>query len=503
MNQQLIDAFHACNTIADILKVCDEATLIQAIRAQFPRVDSTLSQTDNNRTEIDNNCAEADNNRTEVDINRTEVDDSSKNVELSEEQRGFMRLALGGENIFLTAAAGAGKSYVIDKTVIELRSRYDTNPDIPSRVAVCASTGKAASLINGRTIHSYLGIGLAKQDAEALFEKLITVRRLKPKYKELLNLRVLIVDEISMINNILLDKISDYLSLIKKNHLPFGGVQMIFVGDLCQLAPVEGKYCIDARSYAELCPIVIQFTQCFRQRDPKFQQILAEARVGKLSQASFDVLMKQNSIDESQFPNMRPMLICSTNREVDAINQRELNKLSTDQNTYAIRPISLDKKKIEISAKQEGIPEQVDLAVDAQIIITTNISMGGGRTIANGTQGKIVSMHESHINASLVGWRSDVKIGFQKVIDPDCIDPDVNPIYIFEYLPVRLGWATSIHRAQGTTCSLLEVDLNRVFAAGQAYVAISRVQSLAGLKITGLKRNAFIADPKIIEFYAK
>jgi ATP-dependent exoDNAse (exonuclease V) alpha subunit len=212
--------------------------------------------------------------------------------------------------------------------------------------------------------------------------------------------------------------------------------------------------------------------------------------------------MQQSSIDHYQFPDMKPTLICSTNREVDSINQRELNKLKTEKKTYHIIPISVNSRKIETAAKLEGIVDRVELAVDAQIMITTNISMGGGRSIANGSQGTVLSMYEDHINVRLIGWCSDVKIGFQKLLDPECIDPDNNPVYLFEYLPVRLGWASTVHKAQGMTCDLLEIDLSKIFAAGQGYVAISRVRSLAGLKLTGLKRNAFIADQKILEFYS-
>ncbi len=401
-----------------------------------------------------------------------------------------------------TVTHNCGKSFVINETVRQLRARYDAPDADVSRVAICASTGKAASLIGGKTIHSFLGIGLAKQCAEELHERLITTRRLKAKYFELKGLKTLIIDEISMINNILLDKISRYLELIHGNEEPFGGVQMIFVGDLHQLAPVEGRYFIESASYRDLKPIVIQLTKCFRQDDPLFQQVLAEARVGKLSTNSYNMLMNRNTIDKTLFPDMEPTLICSTNREVDAINQRELNKLTTEKKVYSILPIATNAKKIEIACKLESIPEKVELAIDAQIMITTNISMGGGKVIANGSQGKIISMHDTHVNVRLIDWTSDVRIGFQKVLDPDCIDEDKNPIYLLEYLPIRLGYALTIHRCQGMTCSLLEVNLNKVFAAGQAYVAISRIRSLNGLKLIGLKKNAFIADKKIIEFYA-
>ena len=493
MNNQLIEAFHSHTTFSDIIDASGvsnkqfEQIVIEAIRAHYKVQPLKVVPS-----------AAPINKPIKMVHTEPEVHDG-----LSEEQQSFVQMALSGENIFLTAAAGYGKSFAITETVLQLRKRYDTNPDLPSRVAVTASTGKAASLIGGRTIHSFLGIGLAKQTADELYDRLVTTRRLKPKYNELKNLKTLIIDEISMVNHILLDKISDYLELIKKNDRPFGGVQMIFVGDLHQLSPVEGKYFIEATSYVAANPIVMQLTKCFRQDDPMFQKILSEARVGKLSKESFEILMQQHDIDHEQFPGMKPTRICSTNREVDAINQRELNKLTTDKRTYKLIPISTNSRKIDTAAKLEGIPEVVDLAVDAQIMITTNISMGGGRTIANGTQGTIISMYDDHINARLIGWSSDVKIGFQKQLDPDCIDEDSNPIYLFEYMPVRLGYAGTIHRSQGMTCSLLEVDLSKIFAAGQGYVAISRVRSLAGLKLTGLKRNAFIADKKILEFYAK
>lgn len=487
MNQQLINAFHNNTTFSDIIDASGitnkqfEQTVIETIKKHYKIVKTT---------EI------IDETKTETTINKTDL------IELSDEQLDFIEMAMKGESIFLTSSAGTGKSFVIKEAIRQLRARYDAPDADVSRVAICASTGKAASLIGGKTIHSFLGIGLAKQCAEELYERLVTTRRLKAKYFELKGLKTLIIDEISMINNILLDKISRYLELIHGNEEPFGGVQIIFVGDLHQLAPVEGRYFIESASYRDLKPIVIQLTKCFRQDDPLFQQVLVEARVGKLSTNSYNVLMSRNTIDKTLFPDMEPTLICSTNREVDAINQKELNKLTTEKRVYSILPIATNAKKIEIACKLEAIPEKVELAVDAQIMITTNISMGGGKVIANGSQGKIISMHDTHVNVRLIDWTSDVRIGFQKVLDPECIDEDKNPIYLFEYLPMRLGYALTIHRVQGATCSLLEVNLNKVFAAGQAYVAVSRVRTLEGLKLTGLKKNSFFSDKKIIEFYA-
>jgi ATP-dependent exoDNAse (exonuclease V) alpha subunit len=434
----------------------------------------------------------------------TELDSIDPNMSsLSEEQKNFISLAMKGNSLFLTAPAGYGKSFAIDHVIKELRLLHDS-PDEPSRVAITASTGKAAEIINGRTLHSYLGIGLARLPVEKLYEKVKTVFRLRPKYKELKNVATIIIDEVSMINDELLTKISKYLSLIKQNTEPFGGIQMIFVGDLHQLPPVQGRFFIDSSSYKALNPAVIQFTKCFRQDNIEFQQILSEARVGKLSRESYDRLKLCNDIDRNLFgDDVKPMKVCSTNREVDAINQKELNKIEGDIKVYPIIPISLDEKKVELSAKAESIPSEVVLKVGAQIVVTFNVSMNGKQSIANGSQGLVVAMNEKSIDMMEVGSNKIVKVPYQKLIDPDCIDEDDNPEYVLEYLPVRLGWALTIHKCQGMTTSIMEVDLSKVFADGQAYVAVSRVRSIDGLKIIGLKETSFIANQKILQFYQR
>lgn len=425
-------------------------------------------------------------------------------IELSDEQQEFLNLVLTGNSIFLTASAGYGKSAALEHAVRELRRLHDHDPMIPSKIAITASTGKAAGLIGGRTVHSYLGVGLARLSAEKLYEKLMTVSRMKKKRRELMQLKTLIIDEISMINAAFLDKISSYLALIKCNNEPFGGVQMVFVGDLLQLPPVEGKFMIEANAYKQLNPIVIQLTKCFRQSDKIFQEILSEARFGNLSDKSYEILLAQNEINREKFdPDAKPMLICSTNKEVDAINQRELARINEPIVEYEIIPIDSNMRKIELAASSEAIPLVIKLKIGAQIVITTNVSLGTGLIIANGTQGFVREMHEKHIIVELFDMDQDVKIAYHSVLDPDIIDEDLKPVYIFEYLPIKLGYAMTIHKCQGMTCSLLEIDLSKVFADGQAYVAVSRVKSLDGLKLIGLKRNAFKANKFILRFYQR
>ncbi len=507
MDQEIINAFHKFNSFSDIIDSIDitnkkfETTIIEYIRNTF----TLENKKEVNKEEIDTNINKEVNEEVNKEVNEEEIDtkineEENINHELSDEQKYFVKMALEGHSIFLTAPAGFGKSFVINHLVKELRNKYDNKYCENSKVSICASTGKASSLIGGRTIHSYLGIGLAKQSANDLFKKLVSSIRLKSKYFELRELKVLIIDEISMISDAFIDKISEYLELIHKNNEPFGGIQVIFIGDLFQLQPIEGKFFIDSITYKSLNPLIIQFTKCFRQNDIEFQNILSEARIGKLSDESFKILLNNNkNIDKSLFLNMEPMIICPTNNEVDAINQRELNKLTTEKKIYKIKPIVSNKKLIEMVVKQQGIPEEIKLGINAQIMITTNIS----QNIVNGSQGIIKEMYDDYVIVRLINLDNDIKIGYNKVLDPDCIDEERNPIYIFEYLPIRLAYANTIHKIQGATCNYIEVNLSKVFVPGQAYVGISRVKTLKGLKITGLKKSSFFANKRVIEFYSK
>lgn len=493
----MITAFHTHDSISDIADASDIS-----ISALEKLVISIIRST--HKAPIEANESDSDSDES---IQDTESD--SMKIELSEEQLDFIDRAMKRENLFLTAPAGYGKSEVIHETVCRLRRRYDKPNAEISAVAVCASTGRAASLLNigsARTLHSYLGIGLAKQSADVLYERLITTRRMRPKYHELKALKVLIIDEISMINHVLMDKISIYLELIKDCTDPFGGIQLIVVGDLYQLPPIEGKYFFESAAYKDAHAGIAHLTKCFRQSDPVFQEVLNQARVGDLSKESYNILLAQNSIDGKQFKNIKPMQLRATNREVDAINARELNKLSKETgvsiHTYKIVPISNNKKKIETVCKMEAIEMAVDVAVGAQIMITANVSMGNGQRIANGSMGIVLEIYPESIMIDLIQGEA-VKLSLQKVVDPDSDEFSKHPDYLFEYMPIRLGFAISIHKSQGCSVDCLSVDLGSVFGFAMGYVAISRCRSLAGLQILGLKKNSFKADPQVTEFYAQ
>ncbi len=448
-------------------------------------------------------------------------DGANDEISLSDEQKEFVRLVVEqNRNLALLCPAGYGKTTVITSLISSLRrtrkprsaawfqQRYGNycNVDRLQECPVfglCASTGKAASLIKGRTLHSFLGIGIGRGSVSDWVARVSTAKYMRQTFDALRAMQVLIIDEISMISAQLLDKISDYLQQVRKCTDPFGGVQLVLVGDLCQLAPVQGEFMFMSKEYKAANVEIFKLTKCFRQSDPTFLALLNELRYGKCSEQSMQTLRERTQIDETYARGMAPMKLLSTNNEVDEVNEYELMRSCKQSgekiNIFKVRAVtgSALNRKAELYRKLDGIPEEVKLAVGCQVVITHNL----GGAVVNGSQGRVVSISSTNeIQVELLdGIVTTVRyIGYK--------DPEHPDIYkapsLFSYLPMRLGYASTIHKAQGMTLKLLEVDLKRVFAHGQGYVAISRCVDLRGLIVRNLLSvKAFICDRKVKAFY--
>lgn len=438
-------------------------------------------------------------------------------IQFSDEQLEFIRLAVKErKSLSLLAPAGHGKSKIVQTCVELMQQLFEPYPQSwfakrygrfsnTDELARCptfgltASTGKAASLIKGRTIYSYLGIGIGKGPVSDWYKRVSTAKYLQTTFNYLRAVQVIIIDEISMISAELLDKISEYLQKIRKCDDPFGGIQMIFIGDVAQLSPVVGSFMFKSKEYQAANVQAHHLTKCFRQSDPVFLKLLNEIRRGECSDESFAILKAQTSIDEEYSNGLQPTQILSTNAEVDRINEQELAKIcmasGMTPTAFPIIMTTRDSKKAEALRKSEMIPESVKLVVGAQIVITHNIN----RTVVNGSQGVVKSIRPNELTATLLDI-GDVVIAYAAFKDPECHNIFTAKT-IFEYLPVRLGWAMSIHKSQGSTMQLLQVDLKNVFCHGQGYVALSRVKSLQGLIVKGLSRKAFICNNEVKKYY--
>jgi ATP-dependent exoDNAse (exonuclease V) alpha subunit len=437
-------------------------------------------------------------------------------ITFTEEQIQFMRLAvLDRKNLALLAGAGYGKSAIINTlttlfhdmlnplTYLDVVERYGQYCDVKgimnaAKIGLCASTGKAASLIHGRTLHSYFGIGLGRGTVKEWVQRVSTARYLSKTFIALRSVQVIIIDEISMISAQLLDNLSLYLQAIRKSDLPFGDVQLIFVGDLAQLSPVNGAFMFRSREYKSANVMQFQLTKCFRQSgDLAFLKILHELRIGECSDESLAILQSRTSIDQEYSASMQPMRLVSTNEEVDAINCRELQRVIAEKEVEPKSfPIIMgnDPRKGNACRKAEGIPECVELAIGAQVVVVRNIST----TIVNGTQGVVVAFHADAVALITVAG-SRVVIPYISLKDPD--DPDIYTAKsLLQYLPLRLGFAGTIHKSQGMSLALVDIDCRRIFCHGQMYVGISRCTSLRGLRLSNFSRKAVICDPSVRSF---
>ena len=396
---------------------------------------------------------------------------------MNPEQQLALDDVIKGINVFITGGAGVGKSFLVNKIV-----RAFCNV---KKIGVCAMTGCAALLVNGATVHSYLGIGLAKESAAVLAQR---VKRFVNVNQRLMELDVLLIDEVSMLNDELFEKINEFLQIVRRNKKPFGGVQMIFVGDPFQLCPVEGDYCFTAKSWSKDTIKTHTLTANMRQKgDQVFKELLDRVRWGKCSPEDLETLKKCKN---TEFPSgIIPTRLYAKNINVDSINKFEFDKLVTDVYAYPTQFTSEASKKW---ASANKIPETVHIRIGAQVMCTRNLPAFG---LVNGSRGFISDVSEVDVTIQLIEGGS-VRLGLVSV------SPFENPYIVVSFMPLKLAWAITIHSSQGMTIDALEVDLGKdVFAFGQAYTGLSRARSLSSVKISNVVATSFITSPTVKKFF--
>jgi len=366
---------------------------------------------------------------------------------LNEEQKYALKCVSEGNNILLTGSAGTGKSYTI-KYIIE----YLNNAN--KKYAITASTGTAAVIIGGQTLHSFLGLGLGTGTVKEILNNIL---KNKKKHESILNLEVLIIDEISMIDKDLFEKISLILSIIKSNDVYFGNIQIILVGDFCQLAPVKGKYCFLADIWNKMNIKIVLLEKLIRHdEDLLFQQILKIVRKGRCTDNIIKVL---NKLKDTEFENgIIPTKLYPINVNVDKINNIEIEKLKACGN------ISKTYTAISSSDKEKEVGKfTIELTLNAQIIIIRNINVE--ESLVNGTRGIVkhlgndfVVINDINGNIHTIKYFTDT---FNNSISS-------KSSYII-HMPIRICYALSIHKSQGMTIDALELDLGpNIFTCGQS-----------------------------------
>lgn len=415
-------------------------------------------------------------------------------------------------SIFLTGKAGTGKTTFLNDFVKKTRKKF----------IVVAPTGIAAINAGGVTIHSMFGLPLRTflPTTERIDENLGNniadlmnhFRYRRDKLKLLREVEIIIIDEVSMLRADVLDMMDFSLRHIRRNQQKFGGVQMLFIGDLYQLPPVvrdenilkqfyTSPFFFDSLAMKELPLITIELTKVYRQKDEKFLEILNDIRDGNRYDIDFDELNKR------YIPNFEPkdeayVYLTSHNRMADEINQQKLKELKGKSHSY--------KAKITGDFKENQYPneETLELKVGSQVMFIRN-DASGEKKYFNGKLAEIVDLDEEEIWVRIDGDIEEYKLkrevweqkrytlGADKNIEEEIIGS-------FEQFPIRLAWAVTIHKSQGLTFDRLIIDAGKSFASGQVYVALSRCRTLEGIVLKSkITPEVIFSDHRIDNFQSE
>ena len=391
-----------------------------------------------------------------------------------------------GENIFLTGAPGAGKTYVLNQYLDYLK-------DHGIEAAITAPTGIAASHIGGMTLHSFFGIGiresLSQYDIENLTEKKYIWERMK-------NLKVLVIDEVSMLSPHLLNSIDAILKTFKFSSEPFGGIQTILVGDFFQLPPISKKYtergkrfAFQSEAWEELDPTICYLETSFRHTDDILKNILGEIRKGDVSEESMNHFRSRYKKDPENMDQITRLY--THNTDVDTINIQALAELDTPPKIYDATTKG-PKKWTEKIFNTSLVLEKLHIKKGALVFFIKNNYEKG---YINGTLGTVVDFDV--FNVPIVETTDGKKIKADRM-DWHFEDADGKPKATVSQIPLRLAWAITVHKSQGMTLEAAEIDLSKAFEPGQGYVALSRITALSGLKLMGLNDTALSVDPDVL-----
>jgi len=388
-----------------------------------------------------------------------------------------------GDNILITGSAGTGKSYLI-------REIYRYAKMVGKKIMITGMTGVSSALLGGRTIHSALQLGLGTKSVEDIVNSIL-IRGRNGILMEWKKMNILVIDEVSMLNDELFEKISNILCHLRSSPFVFGGVQVILCGDFAQLPPVQGEFCFKSHYWKDAIPVTIVLKTLMRQRDDQdFQVILEKARQGKCPRSTWDSLVNRMN---SPFPEgIEPTVLFATRKDADNINTSSYNALQSEEIVYKTLYGGRNSEMAKKWAKSQDIPDELSLKIGAQVVLTANICVEEG--LVNGTRGFVCRFTEE-------GPEVQIKNGRRVVIPQKKQCDDTETLHVFN-IPLQLAWALTIHKSQGMTLDCAAIDLGpSVFAHGQAYTALSRVRDLDSLHILDIAKSSFKLHPDVKAFY--
>jgi ATP-dependent exoDNAse (exonuclease V) alpha subunit len=389
-----------------------------------------------------------------------------------------------GKNVFLTGSAGSGKTYVLNSYINYLKKHR-------IGVGITAATGIAATHLGGTTIHSWSGIGIKDKLSNNDIKSLLKKPYLRKHFH---NNDVLIIDEVSMLHAHQLDLINTLCQAFRQSIQPFGGLQVILSGDFFQLPPIgrdngRTQWVTESEIWQNMDLNVCYLTEQYRQEDIVFLNILNEIRDGKVSENSKKLLFERmnKEIDHK----LEPTKLYTHNVDVESINLQELSKIRSQPYSYLMQSKG-NSKVSEILKRSCLAPENLIIKKGAKVMFVKNNFEEG---VVNGTIGRIVDFDENNFPIVATSTGLDVTAYPTEWM----IEEEGKIISQIKQLPLRLAWAITVHKSQGLSLDLAEVDLSKSFTPGMGYVALSRIRSLKGLALKGLNELALQVDQNILE----
>jgi len=400
-------------------------------------------------------------------------------------QNTALKILKTGKNLFLTGSAGTGKTYILNEYILYLKSRkiYPT---------IVAPTGIAASHLGGQTIHSYFSLGIRDEIDNNFIQNLLDKKYLQTRFSKL---KVLIIDETSMVSPFVFSAMDTILQAFKKNTKPFGGIQVILSGDFFQLPPISRSK--DGKRFAWQSPAwkALDLQTCylekkFRQNDDILISILDEIRSGQISSKTHEAL--NSRINYPLDIAFKPTKLYTHNLDVDKINNDELDKLETQAHDF-IYTSQGAKSNIEKIFKSSMVQEKMILKKDAVVMFIKNNPEKG---YINGTTGIVIDFSKDE-NLPIVKLSNGYTV--KVPLEDWSMENDKGTITAkVSQLPLKLAWAITIHKSQGITLDSAQIDLSKTFEVGQGYVALSPIKNIEGLKLIGFNDTALMVDPLIL-----
>ncbi|XP_075391882.1 ATP-dependent DNA helicase PIF1 isoform X1 [Tenrec ecaudatus] len=444
----------------------------------------------------------------------------STKPQLSEEQAAVLNVVLKGQSVFFTGSAGTGKSYLLKRILGSLP---------PTGTVATASTGVAACHIGGTTLHAFAGIGSGR----APLAQCVALAQRPGVQQGWLNCQRLVIDEISMVEADLFDKLeavarsvyamraaSKVWSVVllprvaahpspshpgplpravRRQDKPFGGIQLIICGDFLQLPPVTKgsqppQFCFQAKSWKRCVPVTLELTQVWRQADQAFISLLQAVRLGRCT----DEMTRQlqaTATHKVGWDGIVATRLCTHQDDVAVTNQKRLQKLPGE--VHSFEATDSDPEQARTLDAQCPASRLLQLKLGAQVMLLKNLAVSRG--LVNGARGVVVGFEEGK---GLPQVR--FLCGVTEVIRADrwTVQVTGGQLISRQQLPLQLAWAISIHKSQGMSLDCVEISLGRVFASGQAYVALSRARSLQGLRVLDFNPTVVCCDPQVLRFYA-